>query len=271
MPFSPPYISKFNAGDLIYGLKHIRDNYVNNCAQFAIAKYNDSIVPVIDKYAITADEKNDQKNSTQPVARYQKDFTDTLLVHPKYKSACETEFYCFMQDGFNYALGDPSNMARKCKGGLYWASMKQKFQVHFLLDGINFEEVILKSNFEDRDYKTITGYVKAQAMSIGGKAIYEKYPDRTIRSKAITGSELRWIYRNKNDYKVQQTIQFWWKGRPCSPPWMNAFDKECTKPISELWLRYVPKSEELAFKANDLSQDLSLTLAKLFNCDLEGL
>lgn len=96
-------------------------------------------------------------------------------------------------------------------------------------------------------------------MTISGKAIYKKYPDRMIRSKAITGSELRWIYRNKNYFKVQQTLQFWHKSKACCPPWMEAFDKKCGRQVSKFWLGYIR------------GQDLCSGLSKLFKCKLNGL
>jgi hypothetical protein len=37
--------------------------------------------------------------------------------------------------------------------------------------------------------------------------------------RVYTGSELRWIYRNRQDPRVAARLQFWQDMQPCFPPW----------------------------------------------------
>jgi len=56
--------------------------------------------------------------------------------------------------------------------------------------------------------------------------------------RAVTGSELRWVYRNRHRAEVASVVQFWNRGRggecvlaPCNAPWVDDPD---------LWAKYQP-------------------------------
>jgi hypothetical protein len=63
---------------------------------------------------------------------------------------------------------------------------------------------------------------------------------RTVVTHSITGSEIRWIYRHRNDPTVRARVQFRcgraMNYRTCEPPWQ-------TPEGAVLWSQYHPKSE----------------------------
>lgn len=266
MPFKPPFKNKYTTGDLIYGLGETRDEYVNEYSIFKSLKDNRSIVAVIDSYAVTKSEREEQEYSQDPVARNQRDFIAVLQNHPKYRSAYEAESFSLLQNDTEWVYDDPAEIARKCKAGLYWASQQQQFHVHFLLDDINFEEVVCKSHTKDYTFNNVKDFLYAESLQMQGTVkIDANHPDRKVRSKSLTSSELRWLYRNRNDKKVQETIQFWYKGKPCSPPWVQHFDRVYGSSVARLWLKYVPKySNSSVSPIREGGRFLSL--ASLFSC-----
>lgn len=95
---------------------------------------------------------------------------------------------------------DQNAINRKCKGGLFWiATLDDDTMVHFILDGIDFDHVVHKSLPQER---------------------------------SVTGSELRWVYRNRHDPRVQLHVQFWLRNAPVPPPW--AWSEVTTR----LWFEY---------------------------------
>ncbi|MDC9606331.1 hypothetical protein [Xenorhabdus griffiniae] len=142
---------------------------------------------------------------------YQKSFTSYGNNHKKYNTA-------FSETLTKEGIG--KLFSRKCKAGLSWITMSNSNNdivknntIHFILDNIDMWYVTTKSNYrQDR-------------------------PD-------VTATELRWIYRNRENPNVQEKIQFWLNGHPTLPPWENEKGKE-------IWKLYTPKSEiEEAFNAN---------------------
>lgn len=167
-------------GDLIYGLKEGRTSYL---------KANPG-TEVIDDYRVL------QLESFRiPVHRAQEHkLREALQAHPKYKSAVGRQVP-------ESELGRA--FTRKCKGGLYWAATVAKKHVHFVLDRLDIPQVVKKCG--PRDYPP-------------GKASDTLAPGE-VKYRAATGSELRWVYRNRHDAAVQAHIHFWRDGKPCRPPW----------------------------------------------------
>lgn len=91
-------------------------------------------------------------------------------------------------------------IGRKSKAGINWAKEDQ-FRIHFNIDGIDMNKVV------------------------------EKTPIEGVKS--ITGSELRYIYRSRDDPNMAGVVQFWKNGNRVAPPWVT------DKP---LWDGYKPKS-----------------------------
>lgn len=243
MSFKPPFKNEYTEGDLIYGLDNVRTSYINEHPAFK--KIENSINALMDNYAATKTEREKQEMFAVPVPSQQNEFQQALQNHSKYKSAYSGVGFLVRGRHLNVMFDDPADIVKKCKAGLYWATQKQAFQVHFLLDEINFEEVVLKSNRQDCSFDNVRAYLKiaAKHMKVRGANLRDHYyPERSIKTKSITGSELRWIYRNREDAKVQKIIQFWYKDKPCCPPWDEYFDKYYGRPIAHLWLNYKPKS-----------------------------
>ena len=101
-------------------------------------------------------------------------------------------------DPFGTSLEDKiqhDSWRNKCKGILVWAATNSR-KVHFILDGIDFKKVV-------------------------GKAV-----------RSITGSELRMLYRNKDNPDLMDCIRFYLNGLPANAPWEGNL---------ALWANYKPK------------------------------
>ncbi|MBR7651966.1 hypothetical protein KCX83_06470 [Brucella oryzae] len=215
MPFYPEFKRQFVAGDLVYGLFEQRGVYANKYKEFFASKTPMNI-STIDQYAIS-DAERDMLERKRIMPTNQAEFSEFTSRHHKYHSILSSKFIRF-EDRYIY---NDDVLKRKCKSGLGWM-VDSKMTVHFILDGINMTEVVNKSNIQDK-----------RGCTSGGS---------TLRS--ITGAELRWIYRNRNDINVQRRVQFWNKGQPVSPPWFGVG--------KELWDQYEPRSDP------DMSTVLSL-------------
>ena len=89
-------------------------------------------------------------------------------------------------------------IGRACKGGLEYVTTKLKKKIHFVLDGIDYALTIkdLKKSKEDR---------------------------------LITGKELRWVYKHRENEKIMSKIIFYKDNVQTKAPWE-------TDP--QLWLEY---------------------------------
>jgi hypothetical protein len=131
---------------------------------------------------------------------HQLEFLEALSKHPRYALRPFEDKY------------DPGNLKKKLKCGLEWmATNGRGSAVHFLLDGINMGDVVFKFS----------------ADTPGGE-----------RRRPYTAVELRWIYRNRHDPRVQKCIQFWLKGKPTSPPWVPGYNDKTEFDFSHYWKIY---------------------------------
>ncbi|MBS1203563.1 MAG: hypothetical protein H6R25_462 [Proteobacteria bacterium] len=226
MPFFQPFKTKFSNGDLIYGLTSARQVFANKIFnqfdqtnQFSQRnKFSQFNLPVtIDNYAVTKFEDLIQKHPDieryKPVPRDQDLFRKAIKTHPRYANILNAGGR--VENG--WGKHPPKAMSRKCKAGIFWITEKNTDRhIHFILDNINMKCVVNKNHECD-----ITG-------------------------RSVTGSELRWIYRNKHNPNVINKIQFWHKGIPVLPPWVTS---------PHLWSEYN--------RGNDISDVLSM----IFNCN----
>jgi hypothetical protein len=138
----------------------------------------------------------------------QQDFSLFLKNHPRYGVIFDID------RGMHGEHIDHNR--KKCKAGLGWIASQQKmgFAVHFILDEIDMSEVI------------------------------EKRPNANcgVGVRSVTGSELRWVYRNRHVPAVRNCVQFWRNNQPVVPPWM--FSSSPSRKID--WSAYVPKGEQRA-------------------------
>lgn len=121
MPFDQRYWKNPEDGDLVYGVNSDwgRKYYLKYHPQFKSKK-----VLTVDSMQVMVNETGKTRNQ---------EFLDAIANHNKYKTA----------------LNDPDTknqaVRRKCKAGLDWAVVAGK-QIHFILDGLNLDEVIKKNH-----------------------------------------------------------------------------------------------------------------------------
>jgi hypothetical protein len=77
---------------------------------------------------------------------------------------------------------------RACKAGLTYAATARNGRVHFVLDEVDMTRVLADVNNPKHE-------------------------------RNITGKELRWLYRHRNDTQIMASVKFWRDGQPCAAPW----------------------------------------------------
>lgn len=206
MPFKAPYRS-YQPGDLFYGLGWKRAELMQTIAKGQIPHgekmgWIDLFLEPVDQYKT-------------PEARLLNDeFAEMLLNHPKYKCALDEN---------KVGIEGNAEWRAKSKGGLLWATTVAKKHVHFCLEGLVMEEVVNK-NYPGR----------------AGTAVGRDRPAAPgqLKERSITGAELRWIYRWRNNPDVKAYIQFWKydsfhkKYKQVLPPW---------EWHNSVWANYIPK------------------------------
>jgi hypothetical protein len=212
MPCEKPWRSTFQAGDYIFG-------YANTITEFCSNHKGEgaSDKDKIQELATDRTQALDGRGKTADKIS----FLSSLERHPKYSSIVSDSD----KDVRAPALAGlkPGNVKNnrewriKSKASLYWATMDEKRHVHFILDGIDMDEVVHKTH--------TSGPLHGQDTSV--------YTSPSEKTRTITHAELRWIYRNKVFPEVRQHVQFWLDGQCCAPPWqLNP----------GLWSLYVPKN-----------------------------
>lgn len=216
MPFAEPWRSSFSRGDLVFG-------YASGITKFI----SDHKAEGVDDNAKINAYSTDIEDSKR-VARYARgaeNFVESLARHPKYGIVVSEDENGGKMSALymsNKASGI-KNMNRdwrlKSKGALYWATKEAGVYIHFVLDGIPMNDVVMKNHVSP---------VAHAADSPQGKATPQ---DEATKTRTVTHAELRWIYRNRKDAGVMEHIQFWLDNTPCPPPW----DTD-----SVTWAHYVP-------------------------------
>lgn len=123
--------------------------------------------------------------TNQRYAQFEQEFREFLRGNQKYKSALDSS-------------GNNQDIRRKAKAGLMWAVSSGR-NIHFVLDDLNIGNVINKQHKGKN----------ADMPASGGKP----------KNRAITGAELRWIYRNRMSENVKNHIFFWLEGKLVLAPW----------------------------------------------------
>lgn len=209
MPFSKPF-RDYAAGDLFYGLGWRRAALMQQLAQGAIP--HGEALGWIDLFLYPVNQYQ-----TAAAQNLNASFAATLTGHAKYSRALDADL-----------TGIEGNSAwrAKSKGGLLWATSVAHKHVHFCLDGLVMTDVVGKS------------YPGRGPSQIGRDTPAGTPPDEKERS--ITGSELRWIYRNRRNPEVSALIQFWRydsfhkRWAQCTPPW---------EWHNSVWAAYNPRHE----------------------------
>lgn len=273
MPFKSPFKKKIYLNDLVYGLAVVREYYLLSYKEFKTAAREGNI-RYINTYPVTKYEQIELPNP-QFIPNNLNSFLGVITSHPKYKQAITANFYTISMYSNKQGLLAcdvelPGVLKRKSKAGLYWAAQNSEednhFNIHFLLDDINFKEVVTKSNSKDNEYPDFKAFAQEwqkhqQDFQLNRIRLS---PPGKIKERSITSAELRWIYRNRFDPKVQKVIQFWYKGKPCGPPWEKKFDRLYHgAPVSKLWFSYVPSHMD-TFNHENANTSNSSILERLF-------
>lgn len=117
---------------------------------------------------------------------------------------------------------------RTSKAGLQWGLLAKHWNVHFIVNDMDFRDAVTKPT-RGPDDKPV---VLVKGAHAGNK-----------NSRRITYCELRWLYRHREFDVVQQNVQFWRYEQKPDPhfeaikaPWLNDPD---------MWKRYQPKLEHI--------------------------
>ncbi|OTA21274.1 T3SS effector EspK [Xenorhabdus beddingii] len=216
MPFHRPFKTCVETGDLIFGLSHDRLEYWKNHPLFSPFSAP-NITRSIDQFSLNRNEIEIQQSFGKKIPLMQRSFEEATRNHPKYSAILDPKINYYVDSKKQRVMYHPKVVNRKCKAGLFWMSHSSSNAcIHFILDSINMEHVVIK--------------------------YYEKQTDIKY---SVTGSELRWIYRNRRDLKVQASVQFWRNKEPVSAPWEEG-------EYVELWRQYHPKSENLVTETVEL-------------------
>lgn len=231
MPFVLPW-RNYVSGDLLYGLAGPR-------AEFAAAIHADAH-HTIDQYEIATVDRGSVGIMHDP------DFVAALAIHPKYGSVvADADAGWDLSKQYQWdadRVGMTALAKRKCKGGLNWITHNTFRHIHFCLDGLDLVAAASKN---------YNGAGTADAPI--GKAPLGT--DVYVKARSITGAELRWVYRNRNDPRVSGQIQFWkrkvswatgarvedgWE--QCLPPWSIGSNPA----VRAAWAAYVPTTVYVA-------------------------
>jgi hypothetical protein len=216
--YRDPDFGKISKGDLIYGIDAPDAKGKNRFEagrQNYLSRKEFKVCNTIDQYDVIKSERRSGKiTHLDRVA-----FVNALSDHPKYQVSVNGEF-------------TNANIRMKDKGGIWWAVNNRK-RVHFVLDGLDIEAVV-KKNF---------------AGTHDGKGSDQDATETKRKNRSITGAELRWIYRNRDNPNVQKNVQFWFEYCPVVPPWVIYFTHDLDgNPVKHdgppLWAQYVNKLVE---------------------------
>lgn len=234
MPFQKPW-RPYNSGDLLYGLADPR-------GELAVWLGADDL-HTIDQYEIASIDRGNAGIVFDP------DFVNALKGHPKTQIIVQlADKWADLTNDAHWLQAPPLMLGiakRKCKGGLNWIIHNTFRHIHFCLAELDLVAAATKSYDGSSGGTADSPQGKADPAAI---AWYRK-------ERSITGSELRWVYRNRNDGFVQDQVQFWRKRvswdvisgtrtnttewYQCQPPWADpGYPK-----VRSAWAAYQPTKE----------------------------
>lgn len=229
------FYSGFNERDRAYGLAGPRAQFLKDRVMVNVMSgATKAPFPTLDSYQM-----NSVINSVPEMKAELKDFLASMKDHPKYVryyDALKAAPKSGLESSLKLASHEENNILRaKSKFGIEW-TLKKGGHVHFILDGLNMSDVAGKS------YETDSPKGPSNEHTVD-------------KERSITGSELRWIYRNKGVPLVQKKVQFWIKlgssWSQCIPPWEmeSMMDKGSgsgsqSSTWKSSWSKYSPRSSD---------------------------
>jgi hypothetical protein len=231
MPFEqkPNGWRDWQSGDLIYGVADARTALMKHFRKQS--GKSDLGWSTIDQFDLGDNGLNGSG------LKYDRDFIEALKSHPKYQSAVGKKLDWDAKRGITdhdqpelekhgsaAAVTAVADAKRKCKGGLDYITRYTTKHIHFCLDEIVMDTVVNKS------------YASKRAVDLPvGKSNRDQYD----KVRSVTGSELRWVYRNRFDQRVAQGIQFWFNDAQCPAPWLDNNHSDWI----DAWKQYHPATE----------------------------
>ena len=217
--------------DIIYGIHPDRTDFVFNHLKFKPFQLNRKDIPLfIDAY--------DDTNT--PGAKK----TDHLAATRDVHRAAVLKAYPEASPGL-FKLDTNAYDRKKSKGSLYWAA-QNGIHVHFVM----YRLATIESQRMVAEKKSTYGGTASTGDVPSGKAVESRFSfqendytdEYKNKSRNVTGSELRWIYRMRGNILIQTYIQFWRSDdgkifTQCVPPW------EWGDPYNGIWAGYVPRHE----------------------------
>ena len=144
MPMEQPWRTAFIVGDYIFG-------YASSITEFTQAHRDEGAtseakIQVLDTDKLVAFNGSGKKDDKES-------FYNSLERHPKYSGVLSDSsdggFRAPVLHGLRPGpLKNNREWRIKSKGSLYWLTMDVKKHVHFILDGINMDEVVHKNHSE---------------------------------------------------------------------------------------------------------------------------
>ena len=191
----------FQQGDYIYGLHGTIDSILRNGNLYGNSDRVKHLKCSVNDLLESTYSKRDHN---QEQSQLKIDFLSSISTHPKYDQSMELKTW--------------KSIRRKCKYAISFNVTRNK-NIHFLLSGLNQQNIMDQRGLSNNDSDPTN----------------PKYA-----LKSITGSELKYIYRNWNNQSFKKHVYFYelQNGTPVvvKPPWI-------TNPT--LWKPYIPKKWQL--------------------------
>lgn len=217
--------------DIIYGIQPDRTSFIFHHLKLPLRTLNRKDIPLfIDAY----DDLNaPNAKKTDHLARTRDQHRNAVL-----------EAYPEATPGL-FRLNANAYDRKKSKGSLYWAA-QNGIHVHFVMHMLaTIESQRMVAGKTSKFGGTVsTGDVPAgSAVEPRFSFVENDYTDvYKNKSRNVTGSELRWIYRMRGNVLVRTYVQFWKSEdgktfEQCVPPW------EWGDPYDAIWSGYTPQRE----------------------------
>jgi len=141
---------------------------------------------------------------------------------------------------------------KKSKGSLYWAA-RNGIHLHFVMHALATSDsqtrIVKKTSNKGGGpgpTEEKSGDVPKGKNPVQFNLAQFESDDYWNKYRQVTGSELRWIYRMRENEKVKNFVQFWRSENgkefeQCPPPW--EWDNWCGTNYKKIWNEYKPTME----------------------------
>ncbi|WP_349811343.1 hypothetical protein ABQ179_001445 [Xanthomonas dyei] len=220
-----------NRRDIIYGIQPDRTSFVFNHLKLKPPQLRRKDIPLfIDAY----DDLNAPgiKNTDHLVSIRDQHRDAVLKAYPEASPGL-------------FKLNTNAYDRKKSKGSLYWAA-QNGIHVHFVMHMLaTVESQRMVAGKTSKFGGTVSsgdvpaGSAVESRFSFGENDYTDEYKNK---SRNVTGSELRWIYRMRGNVLVRTYVQFWKSEdgkmfEQCMPPW------DWGDPYDAIWSGYAPQRE----------------------------